>query len=160
MFDTKSTCRRRRRAADAEAAVLLQLEHVRAELALDAMVLADELGLPLAAAGDAELAGVLADAAMWAAFADAAADALTLARLRELRSEIEPEHIARFAVSLVPGVDAHLLAVGASPARRAAVERAAAGIERIVGRARPPALGAVPLAPREHGVRWVIGHGM
>jgi|GEM_PF-4081930 len=60
-------CRRRNRSSLHREAVGHQLNHVAETLQLDAIVLADDLGRPLAHAGDPQLASMLAELALWSA---------------------------------------------------------------------------------------------
>ena len=52
--------RRTRRSEDTRTALAYQLDHVRDEAALEALVLADDAGLPLATSGDTQICAELA----------------------------------------------------------------------------------------------------
>ena len=165
-LETSSARRRQRRAHTAPMAVGYQLLHLVRQLSLRAIVVADDVGVALAHAGDHDLSAMLADSAMWSGFATTSVDEMTLVRIQQRYPDIELEHVA--SGSLGAGATT-VLAVGTQATSRAAVRRAVDGIERIcstTGDTGPiflhPAvcIADMPTGPvkvREHGVRWAIG---
>ena len=120
--------RRRRRAKSGPIAVELQLRQVAEGLALDAIVLADDLGRVLAHAGSLELSRVLANSAMWA---PEGVDGFTIEHARHRCPNLEPDDVVAESVD-VPGADgAKLIAAGKSFALRTGVDHAIDGIKRI-----------------------------
>ncbi len=171
-------CRRQRRAATAPMAVGYQLLHLIGELPVGAIVVADDFGHPLAHAGDAELATILAESVMWSPFCDqdnagaSGVDELTLRRIQARYPEVEGRHVVSFAIDTADARGARVVAVG--DAARAAVTRATVGIARICAEAAndntrvsffdpsapvPERLSGpvTPASDKEVGVRWVIG---
>lgn len=161
-------CRRRQRSSHQREAIAHQLTHVAQTLALDAIVLADDLGRPLAHAGNAELSALLAEMALWADPGDAAAlDEGTMLRVRAAYPELEKHHIVADSVEVPGAAGTRVIAAGRSFARRIGVEHAIGGIERICGtKTRPVFETASTTAPsycgvprqrrRERGVRWLL----
>jgi len=156
--------RRNRRAHTAPMAVGYQLLHLVNELSLRAIVIADDVGVPLAHAGDRDLSAMLADSAMWSGFASTSVDDMTLARIQQRYPDIELEHVASGTLG-----GTTVLAVGTHATSRTAIGRALEGIARIC--AATADTGPVFLAPkdctsspqrapaadRENGVLWAIG---
>ena len=124
------SCRRRRRAQTAPMAVGYQLMHLVEQNALRAIVIADDVGMPLAHAGDAELSVLLAESAMWSGFATAAIDEMTLERIQQRYPEIDVGDVASQALGRA-GVQ--VLAIGAEGTAVDAVRHAREGIARICG---------------------------
>ena len=122
--------RRRRRAKTPTEAMTFQLRHVADILSLDAIVLADDLGMPIASAGDPAITRMLADSAMWSAFSEDAVDEVSLETLRESRPDVEREHLSCRTVS-IESQKFSLLACGRSTGRHIGMEHAATGVERI-----------------------------
>jgi len=115
-----------------------QLERVVAVLDLDAIVLADELGFPIVKAGDPELAGVLASAAMWSSHRRRAGcniDPLVFEQLQEIAPHLTEQDVVSCPLAL-PGLASatRLLAIGTSPARMVGLLYAASGLDRIATR--------------------------
>ncbi len=165
-YDVLTASRRQRRAHTAPMAIGYQLLHLVEQLSLRAIVVADDVGLALAHAGDRNLSAMLADSGMWAGFASTSVDDMTLARIQQRYPDVELEHVA--SGSLGAGATT-VLAVGTPATSRTAVRRALAGITRICAAttetgpvfldpedctATPP---SAPAPDREHGVRWAIG---
>jgi len=163
--EESTSCRRRRRAHTAPMAVGYQLLNLVEEQTLRAIVIADDVGIPLAYAGDPALSALLAESAMWAEFAMTSVDDVTLPRIQHVYPDIESHHVAAQSIGR-DGVQ--VLAVGTEEAPREAVSHAREGIARICGDANvgPEFLDAescesgpvpAPVVEREHGVRWLIG---
>ncbi len=121
--------RRSQRSPDARAALQLQLEHVARIVEFDAVVLADDLGRPIVAAGDPEMSSWLADAAMWCDMYGASGDPL----LRERVEALDGDERAMYTAQCEVGGNGllHLLALGRSAVGDIALLHAARGIERI-----------------------------
>lgn len=124
--------RRGTRSTDRARAMQLQLDYVRDALELDAMVLADDLGLPVAASGDQELAGLLAEAALWTGPDDETLDPMTLEQIRSHHPGVKDNEVAWQFVD-VPGLDGlcRLVATGRSAVRLVGIQHASNGIRRI-----------------------------
>jgi hypothetical protein len=147
-------------------AVGYQLLHLVEELSLRALVVADDVGISLAHAGDADLCKLLADSAMWSGFSATTVDDITLARIQQRFPDVESDHVASITIG---GGAVSVWGVGSSTAPRDAVRHAAEGIARIcAGEANvgpvflepkscAPAPAPAPVVTREHGVRWLIG---
>lgn len=164
--DLTQHSRRTRRAHTAPMAVGYQLLHLVEQLSLRAIVVADDVGVVLARAGDRELSAMLADSAMWAGFASTSIDEMTLVRIQHRFPDVEIEHVASEPLG-TGGVI--VLAVGTLETSRSAVRRAVEGIARICATTNA---GPMFLAPetcanvnatverpvsRENGVLWAIG---
>ena len=124
--------RRKRRSVNAKEAIAHQLDYVVKALELDAMVLADELGFPIAWAGDPDLAALLADAAMWTGPQERTLDAMTLEHIQTRFPHVQTHEIF-FKSVRVPGQqdECKLIATGRSAVRGVGVEHASDGIKRI-----------------------------
>lgn len=160
-------CRRRNRSSLHREAVAHQLSHVAATLGLDAIVLADDLGRPLAHAGDPQLASLMAELALWSEPGADALDESTLARIGALYPDLEHRHVVARRIALTGACGARVIAAGKSFARGIGVDQAVSGIRRICEDADPSVFAtARPTAPaysgvshqrrRERGVRWLI----
>ena len=124
--------RRKRRSEDPVEAVDLQLEAAARDLQLEALVLADDVGRPLAQAGERSVTDVLASLAMWAEFNGGRVDELTLATLRTYDPTVDPGHVATHEVSVGGGAERlRLVALGRSLVRSMQLSRAASGVARI-----------------------------
>lgn len=158
--------RRQRRALTAPMAVGYQLLHLMEELGLRAIVVADDLGRPLVQAGDRAITSILADTAMWSAYATHGVDALMVRRLRTWYPDILPTHVAAMPLGIA---GATVLAVGTHATSRDAVDRAREGIARICRATAgigpqlfddAPAAKRAPTSPpapwREDGVLWLV----
>ncbi len=147
-------------------AVGYQLLHLVEQLSLRAIVIADDVGIALAHAGDRDLSGMLADSAMWSEFASTSIDDMTLVQIQQRYPDIELEHVASGSLG-TEGTT--VLAVGTHTTSRAAIRRALDGIARICATttdsgpvflapedcaASPP---SAPATARENGVLWAIG---
>ena len=130
-FDAQP-CRRRRRGRTAQEALTYQLLHVAEVLGLDAIVIADELGMPVAQAGDPEVSNILANSAMWAQFTNDDIDDISFEALSGQMPEVQKFHVVSIPINL-PHVEgtSRLLLVGHSDGRSAGAEHAARGIGRI-----------------------------
>ena len=124
--------RRAERSEDRDHAMQLQLDYVRETLDLDAMVLADDLGLPVISSGDAGLAALLAEAALWAGPNDETLDPMTLDEIRRAYPDVRDNAVAWQFVS-VPGLDGlcRVVASGSSTVRFVGIQHASAGLQRI-----------------------------
>lgn len=160
-------CRRRNRSSLHREAVGHQLNHVAETLQLDAIVLADDLGRPLAHAGDPQLASMLAELALWSAPAADELDEATLTRIRALYPDLENRHVVAKRIALTGARGTRVIAAGRSFARGIGVDQAVNGIRRICEdagqdvfaqiRSTAPAYTGVPRQRRrEGGVRWLI----
>lgn len=165
-YDVLTASRRHRRAHTAPMAIGYQLLHLVEQFSLRAIVIADDVGVALAHAGDHDLSAMLAHSAMWTGFASTSVDDMTLARIQERYPDVELEHVA--SGSLGAGATT-VLAVGTHATSRAAIRRALDAIARICAAtvdtgpaflAPEDSVPSVPMAPatdRENGVRWAIG---
>ena len=164
---TLVSCRRRNRSLLHREAVGHQLSHVAETLSLDAIVLADDLGRPLAHAGDAELSGLLAESAMWTMPDDDSLDEATMARIRVLYPDLENRHFVTRPIALNGEFGTRVIAAGKSFARRIGVDQAALGIERICDDAKghvftcvntsgPRYTGVPKQRRRKSVVRWLL----
>ncbi len=115
--------RRRRRSSLAALAVRYQLEAVRDRGDFPALVLADDQGLVVAAAGDPELCEELAAHAPLIARAAISRTRMT-PRLRGAEVEVRPLHL--------PDGLLHLACVGGPAARDALLDHSARGVHRIL----------------------------
>ena len=115
--------RRRRRSSIAALAVRYQLEAVRERGDFPALVLADDQGLVVAAAGDPELCEELAAHAPLIARAAISRTRMT-PRLRGAEVEVRPLHL--------PDGLLHLACVGGPAARDALLDHSARGVHRIL----------------------------
>jgi len=125
--------RRRRRSDIPHVAMRLQLRSVADRLGLDAIVLADDIGTPLACVGDPEISDLLVEAAMWPSQDDAAVDWFTRAWFEALDPTFEDSDVVSMTIP-APQRDTFwkVIAVGMSPETPGGVEQAVRGIERIV----------------------------
>lgn len=128
--------RRQRRSAYVPHAVRFQLQHILEVLDLEAIVLADDLGFPIARAGNAELAELLAGAAMWTDRHGPTVDDTTEDELRRRFPRFRDYEIASRVIDL-PGPSSffRLTAIGHSCARHTGLEHAERGIRRILDQA-------------------------
>ncbi len=115
--------RRRRRSSHAAQAVRYQLEAVRDRGDFPALVLADDQGLVVAAAGDPELCEELAAHAPLIARATISRSRMT-PRLRGAEVEVRPLHLPEGLL--------HLACVGGPAARDALLDHSARGVQRIL----------------------------
>ncbi|MEL6177488.1 MAG: hypothetical protein AAFS10_00975 [Myxococcota bacterium] len=116
-------------------AMRLQLERVADVLELDVIVLADELGYPIAQAGDSELAKALANAAMWSPGSNDV-DPLVWRHVTQLAPHLEPSNVVSCTLRLAGmTTDCQLLAIGRSKARTVGLLYAASGLDRIATQA-------------------------
>jgi hypothetical protein len=124
--------RRAARSEDRGVAMQMQLDYVRDALELDAMVLADDLGMPVVASGDRQLAERLAEAALWTGPDDEALDPMTLEQIRSDYPWVRDNAVAWQFVD-VPGVSGlcRLVATGSSTVRFVGIQHASAGLQRI-----------------------------
>jgi hypothetical protein len=119
--------RRQKRSSDLVVALHYQLAHVRREGALEAIVVADGSGLPMAGAGAWAVCEELAAYAPLLTRADEAdgpADG-TVARLSALRAHVDVKPVEI-------GGETFLLCARGGATRRSAMDRAAAGVARIL----------------------------
>jgi hypothetical protein len=162
---SEAACRRRRRADSAPVAVGHQLLHLQRERDLRAIVLADDVGVPLAQAGDASLSALLAESAMWSDFACSSVDPMTLERIQQRYPDIDSSHVAATPIG---GAGVQILAIGAGDYASQAGRRAHAGISRICTRTDDGSAFLRDVAPakapriadpreRAHSVRWLLG---
>ena len=124
--------RRYRRSEDSCEAMQLQLDYVREALSLDAMVLADDLGTPIASSGDVDLASLLAVASMWTGPEDECLDPITLDLIRSTYPAVRDNEVAWQFVKLM-GQEGlcRLVATGSSTVRMVGIEHASEGLQRI-----------------------------
>jgi len=124
--------RRRQRSSDPLIALHYQLAHVRQEERLEALVVADDSGVVVAAAG------------AWATCEELAAYAPLLVRSSSHEPPPSDEGAASRVAEMRPHVDIQpvtvegqtvLLCSRGGPRRAATLHRAAAGVARILGRA-------------------------
>lgn len=124
--------RRNHRSAYVPHALRLQLEHVARVLELRAIALTDDLGLPLAVAGDAALSQLLADAVLWSRDdRDEPFDPHALELIQAHDPRLSDLDVASMPLQ-VGEQELHLVAVGTSRARYIGLEHAAQGIQRIM----------------------------
>jgi hypothetical protein len=125
MVPTRSE-RRQKRSSDLVVALHYQLAHVRREGALEAIVVADGSGLPMAGAGAWATCEELAAYAPLLTRADEpeSSAAGAEARLAELRAQVDVK-------SVEIGGETFLLCARGGATRRSAVDRAAEGVARI-----------------------------
>ncbi len=116
--------RRRRRSTRTSLAVRYQLEAVRERGEFPALVLADDQGLVVAAAGDPSLCEELAAHAPLISRATISRSGMT-PRLRGAEVEVRPLHL--------PDGLLHLACVGGPSARDALLDHSARGVRRILG---------------------------
>jgi len=164
---TPARCRRRNRSSLHRLAVAHQLAHVAETLSLDAIVLADDLGRPLAHAGNPELSSLLAEMAMWSMPSEDELDESTLRRVRALYPDLESRHFVARRIYLNGAIGTRIIAAGKSLARQVGVDQAVRGVERICddakehlfdqARTNAQAYTGVPRQRRrESGVRWLL----
>ena len=132
MCFNQTSDRRRRRSDIPHVAMRLQLRTVAEHLGLDAIVLADDLGLPLAFAGDPQLSDLLAQASMWTWSQNSPVDWFT----RDCVAAVDPSIDEDDFVSIkIPRQDQggfwRVTAIGRRPDTSDGVEHAVTGIERI-----------------------------
>jgi len=125
-----STERRQQRSHLPHVAMSLQLSHVAARLNLDAIVLADDLGLPLASTGDPELTELLAEASMWTSSDSTGVDWYTSAWLEAMALD---QHNVTITSRLIPHQESYwrVTAVGPFAVTSDGLEHAVKGIKRI-----------------------------
>jgi hypothetical protein len=123
--------RRGHRSEDRREAMRMQLDYVCEALSLDAIVLADDLGTPIAASGDSELASLLAVASMWTSPDDASLDPVTLELIRSTFPV--RDHEVAFQFVKLPGQDGlcRIVATGKSQVRMVGVQHVTHGLHRI-----------------------------
>ena len=128
--------RRQRRSAYVPHAVMFQLQHVLEVLELEAIVLADDLGLPVAKAGNEDLAELLADSAMWTDRHGPMIDTATREELQRRYPRFRDYEVASRVIDL-PGPSSffRLTAIGRSCVRYTGLEHAERGIRRILDEA-------------------------
>jgi len=124
--------RRLRRSTDRDEALGLQIAHVMDILGYDAIVLADDLGFPVAQAGDPELADLLAQSAMWTDRHGPAVDGFVYNQVKQRYPDYE-QHDVVSAVLDLPGMPSfcRVTAAGHSTVRSVGVQHAVDGIRRI-----------------------------
>jgi len=110
----------------------LQLDYVREALSLDALVLADDLGTPIASSGDTELASLLAVASMWTSPEDESMDPITLDLIRSTYPAVRDNEVAWQFIKLL-GQEGlcRIVATGRSAVRMVGIEHASVGLQRI-----------------------------
>ena len=125
-----SPARRQQRSHLPHVAMSLQLRHVADRLNLDAIVLADDLGLPLASSGDLQLTELLAEASMWTSSDSTGVDWYTSAWLEAMALD---EHNVTIASRLIPHQNSfwRVTAVGPISVTCDGLEHAVKGIKRI-----------------------------
>lgn len=116
--------RRTRRSDQPGTALRFQLEHTREQARLEALVLADEQGLPLAEAGDPAVCTELAAVAPWMGRSPLGMPMPPLLRGADVCVRMVTIH----------GTSLHLAAVGGSVARDAVLACSLRGVERILTR--------------------------
>lgn len=116
--------RRRRRSEHANVALRYQLEHTREKGHLEALVLASDEGLPVAASGEAAVCAELAAVAPWLGRSVLAMPMSPLLRGAEVACRTIRVHGERL----------YLVAVGGTVARDAHLSTSVAGLERILTR--------------------------
>ncbi len=110
-----------------------QLKAVAARLGLKAIVLADDMGSPLAYAGDPGLAGILAQASMWTEARANGVDWMTRRWIEVVEPSVRDSQIFSALIPRRGSTDYwRVLAIGQTPETTDAVHRAIDGIERIV----------------------------
>ncbi len=125
--------RRRRRSEVPHLAMDFQLKAVAARLGLKAIVLADDMGSPLAYAGDPGLAGILAQASMWTEARANGVDWMTRRWIEVVEPSVRDSQIFSALIPRRGSTDYwRVLAIGQTPETTDAVHRAVDGIERIV----------------------------
>ena len=124
--------RRLRRSEMPHVAMGLQLRFVAERLGLEAIVLADDLGTPLAFAGDPGLSGILAQASMWVGAEGPGLDWYAAAWLEEVDPSITSDDIVSVVIPR-RGSAGHwrVTAIGRDPETPAGVVHAVTGIRRI-----------------------------
>ncbi len=124
--------RRKIRSTHRDLAVEMQIAHVADVLGLDALVLANEFGQPLAGVGSPDVTEVLASLGMWAEFNDGDIDELTFELLSHRSPDFREEHVTTQEIKLPMGGETlHLIALGRSICASIGLAHAAQGITRI-----------------------------
>ena len=140
--------RRQRRSESADEAIEYQLLHLAEALKLNAIVLADDLGYPIAYAGDSRLADLLGQSSMWTAPSaqdqvvdeplwfwpkdEPAIDPMVLDQIKARYPEAREWEVATGDVEL-PGVEyqCRVVAIGKQTDNGKVIGQAARGIQRI-----------------------------
>ena len=127
--------RRFRRSDNRFEAMQMQLDYIREALSLDAVVLADDLGTPIASSGNSDLASLLAVASMWTSPDDDRLDPITLELIRSTFPAVQDNEVAWQFMELSgqAGV-CRLVATGRSQVRMVGVQHATDGLQRIAHR--------------------------
>lgn len=124
--------RRARRSNVAGEAIGMQLQYLVELLNLDAILLADDLGLPISYAGNPQLADLLGQNVMWTTPRGPGIDPLSMSEIEMGFPHLVKEEIISHDLAL-PGMDSacRVIAAGKSLACGEAVQHAASSIQRI-----------------------------